>query len=50
MKMYAIDVRYYVPADNDDELYRIMNNMGISHNEYYGGYDIVDIEEEEWED
>lgn len=50
MKMYAVDVRYYIPANDDDELYRVMNNMGISHSEYYGGYDIADIEYEEDEE
>ena len=47
MKVYAIDVRNYIPANDDDELYKVVNNMGISHSEYYGGYDVVDVEEEE---
>lgn len=47
MKVYAIDVRYYIPANDDDELYKVVNNMGISHSEYYGGYDVVDVEEED---
>ena len=47
MKTYVIDVRYYIPASNDDELNRILDDMEIKDSEYFGGCDIVDTEETE---
>ena len=47
MRMYVVDVRYYIPADNDDELNKVLDDMEIRNSEYYGGYDIVDTEEDE---
>ena len=47
MKTYVLDVRYYIQADDEDELNEILDNMGVRSNEYYGGYDIVDVEEDE---
>ena len=47
MKTYVIDVRYYIPAENDNELNRVLEDMGIKNNEYYGGYDISNIEDDE---
>jgi hypothetical protein len=50
MKMYAIDVRYYIPADDVDELNKVLDDMEVTNSEYYGGYDIADIEEDESEE
>ena len=47
MKVYAIDVRYYIQAENGAELEEVLEQTGIKYNEYYCGYDVVDIEEEE---
>ena len=47
-KTYIVDVRYYIPADNDDELCEMMK--GLSYNEYYGGYDVVEVEENDDEE
>ncbi len=44
-KIYVIDVRYYIPANDEDELYEIMKEM--SYNENYGGYELIEVEEEE---
>lgn len=46
MKTYLIDVRYIINAENEEELQKELLNMEISSNEYYGGYDIVDMYEE----
>lgn len=46
MKTYVIDVRYYISAENGDELNKVLEDVGIKDSEYYGGYDIVDIEED----
>lgn len=45
MKTYVINVRYYIPAEDDDELDQVLEDTGIKDNEYYGGYDIENIEE-----
>jgi len=45
MKTYVLDVRCYVQAENEDELKDVLKNTGISYSEYYGGYNIVDVEE-----
>lgn len=45
MKTYVLDVRCYVQAENEDELNDVLKNTGISYSEYYGGYNIVDVEE-----
>lgn len=47
MKTYVLDVRYYIQADNENELNEILDDMGVKSSEYYGGYDIVDAEEDE---
>ena len=47
MKTYAIDVRYYIQAENEEELNEMLENTGIKYNEYYCGYDIVNVECEE---
>ena len=47
MKTYVIDVRYYISAENEDKLNKMLEDMGVKDNEYYGGYDIVDTEEDE---
>jgi hypothetical protein len=46
-RTYIINVRYYIPADDIDELEDILNATGISDSEYYGGYAIDEVEEEE---
>ena len=50
MKTYIIDVRYYINVENEEELQDQLREMGISSNEYYGGYDIVDVEETDVEE
>lgn len=47
MKTYIIDVRYYIPAEDIDELEEILDEAGISSSEYAGGYELIDIEDEE---
>lgn len=47
MKTYVIDVRYYIQAENEEELKEQLREMDISNNEYYGGYSIEDVEDEE---
>ena len=47
MKTYVLDVRYYIQAEDEDELNEILNDIGVKSSEYYGGYDIVDEEEYE---
>lgn len=47
MKTYVIDVRYYIPAKDNDEFNRVLEEANINNSEYYGGYTIEDIEEEE---
>ena len=47
-KTYVVDVRYYIPADDEDDLCHIMKEM--SYNEYYGGYDVVEVEESDDEE
>lgn len=47
MKTYILDVRYYIPVDDENELNEILDDMGVKGNEYYGGYDVVDVEEDE---
>ena len=47
MKIYAIDVRYYIPAESEANVDKALNEMGISGNEYYGGYAIVEETESE---
>ena len=46
MKTYAIDVRYYIQADDENELDEILDVTGVIYNEYYCGYKIVDIEDD----
>ena len=46
-KTYVIDVRFYIQADNDDELEGVLKATGINDSEYYGGYEIVEIEEDD---
>lgn len=46
-KVYSLDVRYYIYANNDEELEQILDDMGISSNEYYGGHDVVEVEDVE---
>ena len=46
MKTYIIDVRYYIPADDEDELYQALKEIGIVDSEYYGGYEVIEVEEE----
>lgn len=50
MKTYIINVRYYIPADGIDDLENTLKETGISDSEYYGGYDIDEVEEEEEDD
>ena len=45
MKTYIIDVMYCIQADDEADLEKELRNIGISNNEYYGGYEIVDIED-----
>ena len=47
MKTYVLDGRYYIQAENEDELQEELKNIGISNNEYYGGYEVVSVEDEE---
>ena len=49
-KIYVINVKYYIQADDIDELEDVLKSTGISDSEYYGGYDIEDIEEDEEEE
>ena len=50
MKTYVVDVRYYIPAENSDKFNNVLEDMGIKDSEYYGGYDIVGIEDDESEE
>lgn len=48
MKTYTVDVRYYIQAENEDDLFEQLKQEGIIYSEYYGGYyEIIDIEEDE---
>lgn len=47
MKTYVIDVRYYISTENEDKLNKILEDMGVKDSEYYGGYNIVDTEEDD---
>lgn len=47
MKTYVLDVRYYIQAENENELQEELRNIGISNSEYYNGYEIVSVEDEE---
>ena len=47
MKTYVLDVRYYIQAENEDDLKEELRNLGISNSEYYGGYEIIDTEDVE---
>ena len=47
MKTYVIDIRYYISADNEEDVKKTLDEDGVCYSEYYGGYKIVDIEEEE---
>ena len=44
MKTYIINVMYCIQADNEADLEKQIED--ICYNEYYGGYEIVDIEDE----
>lgn len=46
MKTYTIDARYYIQAENEEDLDNLLGDMGIYDNEYYGGYEIVSEEEQ----
>ena len=46
MKTYVIDVRYYIPANDDEEFNEILDKSGIIDSEYYGGYCMVEVEED----
>lgn len=50
MKTYVVDARYYIPAENSDELNKVLGDMGIKDSEYYGGYYIVGTEDDESEE
>lgn len=43
-KMYVVDVRFYIPANDTEELKKVLGDMDFN-GECYGGYEIVDIEE-----
>lgn len=47
MKTYAIDIRYYVNAENEQELNEVLKGDGVFYSEYYCGYKIVDVEDDE---
>jgi hypothetical protein len=46
-KTYVIDIWYYIPTDNLD---KFISESGISDSEYYGGYELVEVEEDEEEE
>ena len=39
-KVFAVDVRYYIPAKDEEEVAQILENMGVTDNEYYSCYEI----------
>lgn len=41
MKTYVINVRYYISTD---DIGKALNDIGITDSEYYGGYEIVEVE------
>ena len=45
MKTYVIDVRYYIPAEDTKEFNETLEKSGIIDSEYYGGYELVEVEE-----
>lgn len=45
-KIYAIDARFYIQADDEEELNEILDEIGVAYNEYCCGYSIVDVEED----
>ena len=47
MKTYAIDVRYYIQAESEEELKEKLRKIGISNNKYYGGYYSIEYIEED---
>jgi hypothetical protein len=49
MKTYVINVKYYIPAEDNDEFNRILEETNISNSEYYGGYELVEVETEDEE-
>ena len=49
-KVYAIDVRYYIQADDENELKETLYETGIPYDEYYGGYHIAFVEDDEEEE
>jgi hypothetical protein len=47
MKTYAIEVTYYIQAEDESDLDETLYDIGIKDSEYYGGYYIKDVEEME---
>ena len=47
MSTYAVDVRLYIPANDESEVHRTIKESGVSDSEYYSHHDIVDVEENE---
>lgn len=47
MKTYTVEVVYYIQAESEEELDEMLEDMEIKNNEYYGGYEIVDEDDEE---
>lgn len=43
-KVFAVDVRYYIPAKNEKEVAQILENMGVADSEYYSCYKIEEDE------
>lgn len=44
MKTYEVNVKLYVPAENDGELNSVLENMSITNSEYYGSHCIENVE------
>ena len=45
MRIYEINVKLYVPAEDDGELNSVLENMGITNSEYYGTHSIENTED-----
>ncbi len=47
MKTYEVNVKFYIPAKDDDELNSVLENTGITNSEYYGSHYIENVEDSE---
>lgn len=47
MKTYCVQVTYFIPAEDEDELDKVLEDIGATTSEYYGAHDVLGFEEEE---